>query len=131
VKSNRLVNQQTREINGLTSLQKAASLTNLATTYPMREGTLTVDEHPDGADVGMQWESGPLKSQLGDTCESAEVRARFQCLPGGSLVLISFEGREQCIGRRDTRVDKYCDGSMRKWLTSTFATPKPTPDTTR
>lgn len=112
-----------QQINGMTPTQKAISMVNLTAKYPVRDGSLVMDDR--GTSFTVQWQSGPLTNQFGQSCDNVEVRSTFLRIAGGQSILTSYEGREQCRTAQGTQVDNYFDGTMRESLTAVFAAPSP------
>jgi hypothetical protein len=116
LQNDRRLGAQVNEISGMTPQQKATSIVDLATAYPVKEGTFQVGSSSTSQMTYVAWNTTAYTSAAGDSCADGRVEASFYALPGGRNMLNSadvFSG--QCTTPSGTPVTSFHDIQMRPW----------------
>lgn len=87
LQNDRRLGAQVNEISGMTPEQKVKSMVDLASAYPVQEGTFNVNDQTTPGHVHASWNSTPYTNAAGDSCSSARVEATFYRLPGDRNML--------------------------------------------
>jgi len=125
LQGDRRLNAQVNAISGMTPQQKAASIVDLATAYPVKEGTYRVQDSSTPQMTYVTWNTTAYTNAAGDSCADGRVEASFYALPGGRSMLNSadiYSG--QCTTSNGTPVTVYHDVQVRPWDALVGAAPR-------
>lgn len=124
LQTNRSLGRQVARIAGQTPEEKAISMVDLGTTYPVREGSLQRNVNPLGVTT-YQWQTGAYTNSWGDSCDGSTVIAYLQATPSGAQ-LSNFDVNEtNCRTSDGQPVATYNDGSVRPWNAIVGNAPEP------
>lgn len=124
LQSTRALGRQVARIGSQTPEEKAASIVDLGTNYPVLEGSLSISQTTSGLNV-YRWLTRPYTNTWGDTCDASEVVAFLQPQPG-SAQLMNFDVNEtNCRTSSGQPVATYNDGSVRPWTAIVGNAPQP------
>ena len=117
------VSSLTDAIAGVSPVDKAMSMVDLS-SYPVREGTLTLQEGGFGnlRVTRANWRTGAYTNAQGDNCDNSWIRVMFK--PDGTIWEFEMD-EESCTSASNTRVGNYIDGSIRPWDTVVGSAPEP------
>lgn len=114
LQTSRTLGRQVLRIGPQTPEQKASSMVDLGTAYPVREGSLLRNVNATGM-VTYQWQTGAYTNSWGDSCDGSTVVAFLHATPSGAQ-LSSFDVNEtNCRTSDGQPVSTYNDGSVRPW----------------
>ena len=124
LQSNRALGRQVAQIGNQTPEEKAASMVDLGSSYPVREGSLYVNQTSSGLNV-YRWLTGAYTNAWGDTCDASEVVAFLQPQESAAQ-LVNFDVNEtNCQTSSGQPVATYNDGSVRPWMRAMASAPEP------
>lgn len=124
LQTNRTLARQVAQIKGQTPEQKANSMVNLASAFPVREGSLTITQATNGMTV-YRWLTGAYTNSWGDTCDGSEITAYLQPAANGGQVSVFDFNELNCRTSSGQPVSTYNDGSIRPWNAIVGNAPEP------
>ena len=124
LQTNRTLARQATHIKGQTPEQKANSMVNIGTAYPVREGSLISTQATNGMTV-YRWLTGQYTNSWGDTCDGSEITAYIHPQAnGGQLAILDFN-ETNCRTSSGQPVSTYNDASIRPWNALVGNAPEP------
>lgn len=124
LQTNRSLGRQVALIAGQTPEEKAISMVDLGTIYPVREGSLTVTQNPSGITT-YRWLTGQYTNSWGDACDGSEIIAYLQQAVSGAQLSNYDFNETNCRTSDGQPVATYNDGSVRPWNAIVGDAPEP------